>query len=49
MFAALGVRVTLVDKRSRLLPFVDGEIIDTLAYHLRENRVTLRLNERGGD
>ena len=45
MFAALGVRVTLVDKRSRLLPFVDGEIIDTLAYHLRENRVTLRLNE----
>jgi NAD(P) transhydrogenase len=45
MFAALGVRVTLVDKRSRLLPFVDGEIIDTLAYHLRENRVTLRLGE----
>ncbi len=45
MFAALGVRVTLVDKRSRLLPFVDQEIADTLAYHLRENRVTLRLNE----
>ncbi|MBI5083046.1 MAG: Si-specific NAD(P)(+) transhydrogenase [Acidobacteria bacterium] len=45
MFAALGVRVTLVDKRPRLLPFVDAEIIDTLAYQLRENRVTLRLNE----
>lgn len=45
MFAALGVRVTMVDKRSRLLPFVDSEITDTLAYHLRENRVTLRLNE----
>lgn len=45
MFAALGVRVTLVDKRPRLLPFVDCEIIDTLAYHLRENRVTLRLGE----
>lgn len=45
MFAALGVRVTLVDKRSRLLPFVDCEIIDTLAYHLREQRVTLRMNE----
>jgi NAD(P) transhydrogenase len=45
MFAALGVRVTMVDKRSRLLPFVDAEITDTLAYHLRENRVTLRLNE----
>jgi NAD(P) transhydrogenase len=45
MFAALGVRVTLVDKRPRLLPFVDSEIIDTLSYQLRENRVTLRLNE----
>jgi NAD(P) transhydrogenase len=33
MFAALGVRVTLIDKRHRLLPFVDAEIIDTLAYH----------------
>jgi NAD(P) transhydrogenase len=45
IFAALGVRVTLVDKRNRLLPFVDEEIIDTLCYHLRETRVTLRLNE----
>jgi NAD(P) transhydrogenase len=43
--AALGVRVTLIDKRNRLLPFVDEEIVDTLCYHLRENRVTLRLNE----
>jgi NAD(P) transhydrogenase len=45
IFAALGVRVTLIDKRQRLLPFVDAEIIDTLAYHLRENRVMLRLGE----
>src|SRR5207247_9453994 len=45
IFAALGVRVTLIDKRHRLLPFVDAEIIETLAYHLRENRVTLRLGE----
>ena len=45
IFAALGVRVTLIDKRNRLLPFVDEEIIDTLCYHLRETRVTLRLNE----
>jgi len=45
MFAALGVRVTLIDKRDRLLPFVDHEIIDTLIYHLRQNRVTLRLGE----
>jgi NAD(P) transhydrogenase len=45
MFAALGVRVTLIDKRDRLLPFVDHEIVDTLVYHLRQNRVTLRLGE----
>ncbi len=45
MFATLGVRVTLIDKRQRLLEFIDAEIVDTLAYHLRENRVTLRLGE----
>ncbi len=45
MFAALGVRVTLIDKRERLLPFVDHEVADALTYHLREDRVTLRLNE----
>src|SRR5262249_20441962 len=45
IFAALGVRVTIVDKRERLLSFVDAEIIDTLVYQLRQNRVTLRLGE----
>jgi len=30
IFATLGVRVTLVDKRERLLPFVDREITDAL-------------------
>ncbi|MGE3270691.1 MAG: Si-specific NAD(P)(+) transhydrogenase [Chloroflexota bacterium] len=45
IFATLGVRVTLVDKRDRLLPFVDREITDALTYRLRENRVTIRLNE----
>jgi len=45
VFAALGVRVTLIDKRDRLLPFVDEEVADELCHHLRENRATLRLNE----
>ncbi len=45
IFAALGVRVTLVDKRNRLLPFVDAEVTEALAYHLREQRATLRLGE----
>ena len=45
IFAALGVRVTVVDKRPRLLPFVDAEVIDALVYHMRESRVTLRMQE----
>jgi NAD(P) transhydrogenase len=45
MFAALGVRVTLIDKRDRLLPFVDEEISDRLENDLRDNRMTLRLRE----
>ncbi len=45
MFAALGVRVTLIDKRPQLLDFVDREIVDHLVYHMRQNRVTLRLGE----
>src|SRR6266498_2750250 len=45
IFATLGVRVTLIDQRPRLLPFVDAEIVDALSYHMRENRVTLRLGE----
>ena len=45
VFAALGVRVTLIDKRETLLDFVDQEIIDELIHEMRRNRVTLRLGE----
>lgn len=45
IFAALGVRVTLIDRRPRILPFVDGEIVDALMYHLRERRMTAWLGE----
>ena len=45
MYAVLGVRVILVEKRSRLLDFADGEMVEALCYHLRDRRVTLRLNE----
>jgi NAD(P) transhydrogenase len=48
MFAALDVRVTLVDMRPRLLPFVDAEIAEALTYQLRNRRVTLRLGEKVG-
>jgi len=46
IFAILGVRVTLVDARPRLLEFVDTEIIDSLVYNMRRNRVTLRMAEK---
>jgi len=45
IFAALGVRVTLIDKRNRLLEFIDSEITDALVHQMRQNRMTLRLGE----
>jgi NAD(P) transhydrogenase len=45
MFAILGVRVILVEKRPRLLEFADQEIVEALSYHLRDHRVTMRLGE----
>jgi NAD(P) transhydrogenase len=45
MFAALGVRVILIEKQPRLLEFADQEIVEALCYHLRDHFVTLRLNE----
>ncbi len=44
-FAVLGSRVTLVDRGPQLLPFADQELVETLAYHLRQSGVTLRMNE----
>ena len=45
MFAALGVRITLVDKRPTLLNFIDQEIADAITYQMRESRVQMRLGE----
>jgi NAD(P) transhydrogenase len=45
MFAALDVRVVLIEKQPRLLGFADAEIVEALGYHLRDNRVTLRMGE----
>ena len=45
IFAALGVRVTLIDKFDRLLPFADKEIVDSLIYQLSQHRLTMRLGE----
>jgi NAD(P) transhydrogenase len=45
MMAALGVKVTLVEQRQKILEFVDGEIVDALCYHMREMGVVFRLGE----
>ncbi|HZW05948.1 MAG TPA: Si-specific NAD(P)(+) transhydrogenase [Phycisphaerales bacterium] len=46
MLAALGVRVTLIEGRPRLLEFIDTEIGEALQYHLRQMGVTLRTGEK---
>jgi NAD(P) transhydrogenase len=45
MFGALGTKVTVVDKRERVLQFLDGEIGEAFQYLLRRRNVTFRLRE----
>jgi NAD(P) transhydrogenase len=45
MFAALGTRVTVVERRVRLLDFCDAQITEGLQYHLREIGVVFRFGE----
>ncbi len=44
--ATLGSEVTLIDQRPTLLDFVDREIMESLAYHLRQNNTVFRLGEK---
>jgi NAD(P) transhydrogenase len=45
MFGALGTKVTVVDKRDRVLPWLDGEIGEAFQYMLRRANVTFRMRE----
>jgi NAD(P) transhydrogenase len=45
MFAALGAKVTVVERRERMLEFCDLEIVESLKYHLRDLAVTFRFGE----
>jgi NAD(P) transhydrogenase len=45
MFAALGTKVTVVERRERMLDFCDLEIVEALKYHLRDLAVTFRFGE----
>lgn len=46
IFTALGVRVTLIDGRERLLPFVDGEIAERLQRQLESLGLRFLFNDR---
>jgi len=45
ILAMLGIPVTLIDKRPRLLEFVDGEIIEALQQQMKDIGVTLYHDE----
>ncbi|WP_026404468.1 Si-specific NAD(P)(+) transhydrogenase [Actinomadura rifamycini] len=45
MFAALGTKVTVVERRERMLDFCDLEVVEALKYHLRDLAVTFRFRE----
>ena len=45
IFAALGTKVTVVEKRDTMLDFCDPEVVEALAFHLRESAVTFRFGE----
>ncbi len=46
MMQALGVKVTLIEGRDRLMDFLDPEIREALQYHLRQSGMTLRMGEK---
>ena len=46
IFRNLGVKVNLINTFDRLLAFLDGEIVDALAYHLREVGIVIRHGEQ---
>lgn len=45
IFRGLRIKVNLINTRDKLLAFLDDEIIDALAYHLREHGVLIRHSE----
>ncbi|MDX3800776.1 Si-specific NAD(P)(+) transhydrogenase [Streptomyces sp. AK04-3B] len=45
MFAALGSKVTVVEKRAGMLDMCDVEVVESLKYHLRDLAVAFRFGE----
>ncbi len=49
IFAALGSKVTVVEKRNSMLDFCDPEVVEALRFHLRDSAVTFRFGEEVTD
>jgi NAD(P) transhydrogenase len=45
IFAALGTRVTVVERNERLLEFCDNQVVESLQYYLRDLGLVFRLGE----
>jgi NAD(P) transhydrogenase len=45
IFSAVGVHVTLVERREGMLEFIDREIVDELVHQMRNRNVTFRFGE----
>ncbi|MDH4228020.1 MAG: Si-specific NAD(P)(+) transhydrogenase [Deltaproteobacteria bacterium] len=48
IFACLGVKVTLIEKRGDILSFADKEVVESLKFWMRYAGITLRLGEEVG-
>jgi NAD(P) transhydrogenase len=49
IMATLGVQVTLIEGRNKVLGFLDQEIADAFQYFMRQQGITLRLGEKVQD
>jgi NAD(P) transhydrogenase len=45
MFAGLGTRVTVVERRPGMIDFADSEVVEALKFHLRDLSMSFRFNE----
>lgn len=46
IFAKLGVKVTLIEERNRLLPFLDEEISNALEFSMRDSGIAIKMCEK---
>ncbi len=46
IFAKLGIKVTLIEERNRLLPFLDEEISNALEFSMRDAGIAIKMCEK---